>query len=325
MSGSRTRTSPMPGLAQPRPSRLGGMDVRGMFSADQGGFGAQGSFSESNSFQQGGQRRESSYNTSRREEFTSDRSEEATKRVETIEESRSRRRRFTLADCRLELEQSTLTISPASREDDFVSNTVNLDDFVGNISGELVWGAEAVNFSESCTSIRLAKTFLIASCSRGTDVVPGKLNLDDHIAYIASTRRFEPILPDPAFAELMSSANWMNFTVITQPDMRNFLRSPAFQSAVGLVARNAVEEVLKQMRTKMMEAIETAIKAVTAESDEFVQSEMETLVKKATKTAAYTGLGQLKLMQLEQRRAFNIFAPHISAAPIVEEVEPEDD
>jgi hypothetical protein len=46
---------------------------------------------------------------------------------------------------------------------------------------------------------------------------------------------------------------------------------------------------------------------------------METLIKMATKSAAYSGLGQLKMMHLEQRRAFNTFAPHISAPSIHEE------
>ncbi|KAJ6453781.1 hypothetical protein C8R45DRAFT_1038859, partial [Mycena sanguinolenta] len=316
MSGSRTRSPPQApqGVVQPRPSRLGNMDFRG----EQGGFGAQGSFNESNFFQQSNQRRESSFNTTRTsEESASDRFE-----VKRVEETRIYRHKFTLADCRLELEQSTLTISPASGEG-FESNAVNLDDFVGNISGELVWGAEAINFSESSNSIRLVKTFLIASCARGNEFVSARLNLDDHIAYIAANRRFEPVLPDPELAELMSSANWMNFTVITQPDMRSFLRNPAFQKAISKVARNAVEEVMKQMRSKMMEAVEKSIAEVTEESNEFVQTEMETLVKKATRTAAYTGLGQLKLMQLDQRRAFNVFAPHISAGPIVEEMEGE--
>ncbi|KAJ7264536.1 hypothetical protein B0H12DRAFT_1102160 [Mycena haematopus] len=298
MSGSR--------IAQPRPSRLGTGRMSPDLRADQGGF--------SNSFQQSNQRRENAYYSATsqlREESAAQSSEEsaarsreeATERIETRDrEFLTRRRKFTLSNCRLELEQSTLTISPASSEDDFDSNTVNLDDFVGNISGELVWGAGEVNFSESSTSIRLQKTLLLAACSRGNEV---------------------PITPDPEFAELMSSADWMNFTVITQPDMRGFFKSPAFQRSVTSVARSAVEEVMKQMRTKMMEAVETAIKRVSDESEEFILTEMDALVKKATRTAAYAGLGRLKIMQLEQRRAFNLFAPHI-AAPIVDEVEPDE-
>jgi hypothetical protein len=238
--------------------------------------------------------------------------------------TRVRHRRYTLADCQLELELSILTISSApGSELEFGLTTFDLDDFVGNIGGELVWGSDAVKFSESCTGIRLEKTFLVANCSRnGDEGVQSRLNLEDHIAYSPARHCFEPVTADPAFAELMSSANWMNFTVITQPDMRGFLKNKAFQDTISGVARRAVEEAMRQMQEQMMRAVEDAIKRVNEEAEDFVQSEMETLVKKATKTAAYRGLGQLKTMELEQRRAFNVFAPHISA-PIIEEPEPD--
>ncbi|KAJ7838084.1 hypothetical protein B0H14DRAFT_3870202 [Mycena olivaceomarginata] len=328
MSGTRTRSPPNSnlGIAQPRPrppSRQARMPEfgGGLFGDRSNSEGMRGfAGSESNSFQQSSQRQESYSSAS----GTTRKSEQASKTFESSEVTRVRRRRYTLADCELELELSILTIRPVEgSEFQFESTNFDLNDFVGNISGELVWGGGALQFTESCTGIRLENTFLVASCSRGRDeFVQARLNLDDHIAYISVRRCFQPITPDPAFAELMSSANWMNFTVITQPDMRSFLKNKAFQDAVSGVARRAVEEVMSQMQEQMMRAVEEAVKRVSEEAEDFVQSEMETLVKKATKTAAYTGLGQLKMMELEQRRAFNIFAPHITA-PIIEEPEPD--
>ncbi|KAF8153647.1 hypothetical protein K438DRAFT_1778078 [Mycena galopus ATCC 62051] len=52
--------------------------------------------------------------------------------------------------------------------------------------------------------------------------------------------------------------------------------------------------------------VKIAVAQVKAESEEFVQGEMETVVKQAIKTTAYTGLGQLKMMDLEQRRTFSV-------------------
>ncbi|KAJ7235342.1 hypothetical protein C8J57DRAFT_1572052 [Mycena rebaudengoi] len=171
-----------------------------------------------------------------------------------------------LNDCQLDLAFSILTISPNS-PDEFNSTTVDLD--------ELVWAGGAVKFTESSTNIRLEGQFLVAMCSVGSDdsgVVEAKLDLDEHIAY-------------------------MNFTVVTQPEMRRFLAHPAFQAAISGVARRAVEEVMNQMKVVMAEAVEQAVMHVSAQSEEYVQNEMETLIKKATKTAAYAGLGQLKLME----------------------------
>ncbi|KAJ7229370.1 hypothetical protein C8J57DRAFT_1534513 [Mycena rebaudengoi] len=225
-----------------------------------------------------------------------------------------------LNDCQLDLAFSILTISPNS-PDEFNSTTVDLDEFVGNIGGELVWAGGAVKFTESSTNIRLEGQFLVAMCSVGSDdsgVVEAKLDLDEHIAYVPARRYFVAVTPDPAFSELMSSTNWMNFTVVTQPDMRRFLAHPAFQAAISGVARRAVEEVMNQMKAVMAEAVEQAVMQVSAQSQEYVQNEMETLIKKATKTAAYAGLGQLKLMETHQKRAYNRFAPTI-AGPTLHE------
>lgn len=69
------------------------------------------------------------------------------------------------------------------------------------------------------------------------------------------------------------------------------------------------------MKKAIEEAVEEAVAKVSAQAEEYVDSEMETHTKRATKAAAYSGLAQLTLMSLEQRRAYNIFAPHIAAGP----------
>ncbi|KAJ7474090.1 hypothetical protein FB451DRAFT_1466607 [Mycena latifolia] len=224
-------------------------------------------------------------------------------------------------DCDLHLDGVILTIAPRS-PDKFDSTELNLDDHIGDIGGELVWGGAAVdaaNFSNTCEKIHLDGTLLVALCRRGNEAIQVELDLNEHIAYNSARRCFMAIVPDAAFTELMSSANWMNFTVITRPDMSAFLKNPAFQTAISGVAQRAIDEVMNQMREVMALAVEEAVAAVSAKSEEYVQREMETLIKMATKSAAYTGLGRLKMMQLEQRRAFNVFAPHIRADLLPEE------
>ncbi|KAJ7204012.1 hypothetical protein C8J57DRAFT_1407631 [Mycena rebaudengoi] len=304
MSGSRTQPrpsrTPAPQMPQPQPFRP---FTGGNLSPDSAnGFGAnfgeqQSTFNQSRS----SQRQESSYSSTTRREDVKQSFESSR---QAIEEYRTRTStKLTLADCQLDLKLSILTIT--TTEVELSSNTLDLDDYVGNIGGELVWASGADKFTKSCESIQLQGTVLRASCSRDRDeFVQSELDLNEHIVYNSIRRCFMAIVPDEAFTELMSSANWMNFT--------NVIRS---------VAQRAVDEVMAQMKTVMMLAVEEAVSIVSARSEEYVQDEMETLIKMATKSAAYSGLGQLKMMHLEQRRAFNTFAPYISA-PTIHEEEP---
>ncbi|KAJ7734152.1 hypothetical protein DFH07DRAFT_989072 [Mycena maculata] len=289
----------------------------GQFGFDRGAqqFSAQqAAYGES---KQSSQRQERTYTETRSREDVK-RSFESSRQA--IEEYRARSSTtLSLADCQLELELSILTITPRSPGIELSSNTLDLDEYIGNIGGELVWGGDVYKFTQSCESIRLQGTILHASCPRGKDeFVQAQLDLNEHIAYNFARRCFVAVLPDAAFTELMASANWMNFTVITRPDMRLFLQNPAFQNAISSVAQRAVDEVMNQMREVMALAVEEAVAMVSAKSEEYVQSEIETLVKMATKSAAYSGLAQLRMMELEQRRAFNVFAPYISADTLPE-------
>ncbi|KAJ7145547.1 hypothetical protein C8R44DRAFT_863420 [Mycena epipterygia] len=223
--------------------------------------------------------------------------------------------RLTLADCQLELKLSILTIKAKSGGFEFKTITVNLDEHVGNHYGQLVWGDR--KFSESCKDLRLDGTILLAMCRcENGEFIEARLDLNEYFIYATTRRCFEPVVPDAAFTEMMSSAGWMNVAVITQPDMRGFLTNPAFQGAIRAVAQRAVEEVMHEMREQMTLAVEKAVTMVSAKSEEYVQWEMETLTKKATmttaSTAAYSGLGNLTVMSHEQRHAYNTFAPHLS-------------
>jgi len=220
--------------------------------------------------------------------------------------------RLTLADCQLELKLSILTIKARSGGFEFKTITVNLDEHIGNHYGALVWGDR--KFSESCKDLRLDGTILFAMCRcENGEYIEARLDLNEYFIYATTRRCFEPVVPDAAFTEMMSSAGWMNVAVITQPDMRGFLTNPAFQGAIRAVAQRAVEEVMHEMREQMTLAVEKAVTMVSAKSEEYVQWEMETLTKKATmvtaSSAAYSGLGNLTVMSHEQRHAYSAFVP----------------
>jgi hypothetical protein len=64
------------------------------------------------------------------------------------------------------------------------------------------------------------------------------------------------------------------------------------------------------MQEAMTRAVSEVMKEFSEKSSEYVQSEMEQLTKKPTRsTIGYSGLSQRRLMALEQRRAYNVFAP----------------
>lgn len=116
------------------------------------------------------------------------------------------------------LRESTLIITPRSSESDIIAPTeVNLDAYVGNIEGKLVWGFSG--FTETSENIRLEGTFLLASCVResSTKLKKAKLNLANHFVYMAGRRRFVTVNPDPDL--MKASVDQMNFSVITRPDI----------------------------------------------------------------------------------------------------------
>lgn len=83
------------------------------------------------------------------------------------------------------------------------------------------------------------------------------------------------------------------------------------------------EEMMNEIMVAVEKAVDTAVAAavttVSEQSEQYVESQMAALVMKATRTAAYSGLAQLTVMQASQKRAYNTFAPHIGADPIAEE------
>ncbi|KAJ7145536.1 hypothetical protein C8R44DRAFT_845043 [Mycena epipterygia] len=252
----------------------------------------------------------------------------ATEVTQSFQSSYESRLRFgvTLADCELvfDVQTVTLTIKPGSPDIDTV---VNLDEHVGNIGGALVWHGSDVKFSQSCSGIRLEGALLRATCTGGDGgSVEATLDLNMHLTYVTSRHCFEVVIPDRELTQFMSSSSWMNFAVITRPDI---FTNAAFQKAVKDVAQSSVNEVKDEMKQAMELVIEQAMalvieqakfmlehamKIVSSRSEQFVQSKMDTLIRTTANAGAFYGLGGLEVMNLEQRRYYNAFAPYIKAS-----------
>ncbi|KAJ6556415.1 hypothetical protein B0H19DRAFT_1071514 [Mycena capillaripes] len=217
-----------------------------------------------------------------------------------------------LAGCTLTLDGTKLTIEWRV-PDKLTGNSekiVDLDDYVANISGKLVWGRGS-GFSTMCKngSIRLAeKTVLIASClviPGGSDYRDARLDLNDYFAFTRTG--FEPNMPDPEFDEFISAASWMNFTLVSQANMSMFLQNPAFQKAVSSVARRAVE--VSNMQTyAVVQQMVKKLETINANSEVYIARQMAAFVKSAAESAAaYAALTQLTMMMTHQKTAYETF------------------
>ncbi|KAJ7266360.1 hypothetical protein B0H12DRAFT_158644 [Mycena haematopus] len=228
---------------------------------------------------------------------------------------------ITLAECNLTLEEGVqLRIDWTSPEGKSATSILDLDKFIGNVSGRLVWGHGTSDFSQSCENPSLDGTFLIASCLHNDTYIEDRLDLSSYITYISnpSGGGFGPV--DSDFSEFMASPNWMNFTIITQPDMSSFLGHPRFRKAVSGVAHRAVDEAMSNMQYVMQrmaqqmvqQMVDEAMEMVRLRSDLRIEREMDQLVKTAAVNAAYSGINRFTIMQSEARQAYNAFAPHIN-------------
>ncbi|KAF8151106.1 hypothetical protein K438DRAFT_1778878 [Mycena galopus ATCC 62051] len=97
------------------------------------------------------------------------------------------------------------------------------------------------------------------------------------------------------------TSRWLKLTVVAQPDLRGLLRHPVLRSVIASIARDALTEVMNQMR----EAMESQ-----------VQKQMDFHLKPLERKSAAYSLSELTTMSPTQIIDYNTFAPSIKAQPI---------
>ncbi|KAF7362842.1 hypothetical protein MVEN_00634000 [Mycena venus] len=106
---------------------------------------------------------------------------------------------------------------------------------------------------------------------------------------------------DPADLIEFLTSRWLKLTVVAQPDLRGLLTHPVLRNIIAAIARDALTEVMNQMREAM-------------ESQVYKQMDLH-LKPLAKKSAAYS-LSELTTMSPAQITDYNTFAPSIRAPPI---------
>ncbi|KAJ7222606.1 hypothetical protein GGX14DRAFT_388386 [Mycena pura] len=205
---------------------------------------------------------------------------------------------------------------------------VNLNNHIGNVGGQLVWGG--TDFSESCDDIKLIDntTVLSAKCrhthftdsnrneirlrdSQDTAIsVVRELDLKDHIIYDRALDggSFNIVAGDPDFSRVISSASWMKYAIITQPDMGSFLRQKPVQNAVGDVAERTVAQIMHQTELVLAQVVKAALDAIKKQAKELIADELDRLAKRAALTTGYaSGFGAFAQMH---DAAYHVMAEH---------------
>ncbi|KAF8146585.1 hypothetical protein K438DRAFT_1780786 [Mycena galopus ATCC 62051] len=219
--------------------------------------------------------------------------------------------------------------SPTGEDKNFV---VNLGRYIGNVGGQLVWGGKG--FNESCENPHLEeKTVLVAQCrctfrdSGGKEIhiydgegkvlyVERRLDLKNHIIYDKAHAggSFNLVGADDEFSHVISSAKWMKYAIITQPDMGSFLREKAVKDAVSMVAARTVAQVMHQTEQVLAEVVKVALDMIKQKVQDHIDHELDRLVKTAALSTAYSsGLGGFTQMEDAHRMAYHSIAPHMEA------------
>ncbi|KAJ6548458.1 hypothetical protein B0H19DRAFT_1074317 [Mycena capillaripes] len=103
---------------------------------------------------------------------------------------------------------------------------------------------------------------------------------------------------DPEDLVKFLTSGWPNLTVVTQPDIRSLIKHPALRNIIAAVAREAMDEVMIEMRQAM---------------ERKVWEKMDVHLNPLAKNTAAYSLNQLTAMDELQMDAYNGFAPKIGA------------
>ena len=142
-------------------------------------------------------------------------------------------------------------------------STLNLDDYIGNINGELIWGKKG--FTKSSQKITLEGGYLKAECELEdkSKFVPARLYLGGFLMVIngkLEIREFTDI------SELLSEVPWMKFKIVAQPDISLFHGHQAVRETVSRAAELAVEQATEIVISKITQYIRQEMSSIIQET-----------------------------------------------------------
>jgi hypothetical protein len=99
--------------------------------------------------------------------------------------------KFSLTCRNTRISISTLSASCATANGEYKDTSINLNPYIGNTDGSLKW--TDTNFIETCRATSLISPSILAAQCKTRDQIwtSTRINLDDHIANIDGTLKFE--------------------------------------------------------------------------------------------------------------------------------------
>ncbi|THU92906.1 hypothetical protein K435DRAFT_905117 [Dendrothele bispora CBS 962.96] len=201
----------------------------------------------------------------------------------------------TVSADKLRLQESVLHAECRKADGSLASSTIDLDEYIGVVSGKLVWGRK--RFRSKCTNIRLEEYTIKVECrdEETHSSVTADLDLTRYLQVYDGILGVKVAEASNAeLSNLFSEARWMKLKVVTEPDASVVVKNPAFKAAFSslaeLTSKHVVtemsEDLEKSVAMEIKEAMGDKIKAqvtkVVAEAlSEQVRSEMERKVEES--------------------------------------------
>ncbi|THU92004.1 hypothetical protein K435DRAFT_800806 [Dendrothele bispora CBS 962.96] len=201
--------------------------------------------------------------------------------------------RKTVSADKLRLQGSVLHADFRKADGGFASSTIDLDEYIGVVSGKLVWGRKG--FRSECTNIRLEEYTIKVECrdEETHSSVTADLDLTRYLQVYDGVLGVKVAeVPNAELSNLFSEVRWMKFKVVTEPDASVAVKNPAFKGAISslaeLTSRHVVtdlsEDLKKSVAMEIKEAMGNKIKAqvtkvVVEALSEQARSEMERKVE----------------------------------------------
>ncbi|KAF5329924.1 hypothetical protein D9758_018643 [Tetrapyrgos nigripes] len=161
---------------------------------------------------------------------------------------------YTVAADNLRLEGSVLQAECLKLDGTYVSQTLELDDHIGVVNGQLVWGRS--KFHSICQNIRLVGYILHADYRDENDnTISSSLDLSRYLQCYDGVLGVKMTVNDAELTSFLREARWLKLRVIAESDASAVVgKNPAFKGAFNSIAVSTSEHVLAEMNELFAES-----------------------------------------------------------------------
>jgi hypothetical protein len=159
-------------------------------------------------------------------------------------------------------------------------SSIDLDQYIGLVNGQLVFGAKGFTKHKHLRNIRLEGFIIYAEVyTEGLGESWIEISLDISEKFKNKNGILIAVTMNADLSVMLSEIPWMKFKVIAEPDMSVFARHPVMQQTMVSIAESTVEHVTNQMSSMIQTAIQQAVRVVTESAMVHIEQSMQTMVQ----------------------------------------------